>query len=230
MTMSQQCTCKSGCGCSNTKSTLSFLRGDEVAVFHKKPHFVQGKFYPESVLAIYNDDDPLNPRREYDNVGHMICFNRSYDLGDKHDLKQDDFNSWEDVKKHLIKKCKAEIIMPLYILDHSGLWISTSKYDCDPGGWDTSFVGYIYVTKKEIECEWGTGEDAYEKATSYLGGEVADYNDYLTNNCYGYVEYAPDENGDWQYGDSCWGFLGDYDYILNEMRYDKKDEIQVKRR
>lgn len=228
--MSQQCQCKSGCGCSSAVTLVSVLRGDEVALFHKKPHFEKGKFYPESVLAIYTDDDPMNPRTEYDNVGHMICLNSKYDLGDKHDLKAEDFTSWEDVKKHLVKKCKAEIIMPLYILDHSGIWMSTSRFECDSGGWDTSFVGYIYCTKKEIEREWGTGEDAYEKATKYLEGEVSDYNDYLTNNCYGYIEYAPDENGEWCDGDSCWGFLGDYDYILAETGYSKKDELSIKRR
>src|ERR1039457_3716938 len=28
--------------------------------------------------------DPLNPRKEYDNVGTMVCWHRNYDLGDKH--------------------------------------------------------------------------------------------------------------------------------------------------
>jgi hypothetical protein len=223
--MSPECTCKSGCGCSNAKSTLSFLRGDEVAVFHKKPHFVKGKFYPESVLGIYTDDDPMNPRKEYDNVGHMICFHRRYDLGDKHTIDPEDFSEI-GLRQYLEKKCKAEILLPLYLLDHSGLWISTGRYECDSAGWDTSFVGYIYVTKKEITKEWGNTSEGYEKARNYLVGEVQNYNDYLSNNCYGYVEYAPDENGEWQEGDSCWGFLGDYKYILQETGYDEKDEIK----
>jgi hypothetical protein len=229
MTMSQQCTCKSGCGCANTKSTLSFLRGDEVAVFHKKPHFVQGKFYPESVLGIYDDDDPMNPRTECDNVGHMICFHKRYDIGDKTDIKPEDFSKM-GLRNYLIKKCKAEILLPLYLLDHSGLWISTGRFECDPGGWDTSGIGYIYCTKKEIAHEWGDTPEGYEKARQYLLGEVENYNEYLTGNCYGYIEYAPDENGDWQDGDSCWGFLGNYKYILNETGYDEKDEIMTKRR
>jgi hypothetical protein len=35
-------------------------------------------------LEIFFDEDPLNPREEFDNLGTMVCFHRRYSLGDKH--------------------------------------------------------------------------------------------------------------------------------------------------
>lgn len=34
-------------------------------------------------LSVFYDDDAPNPRKEWDNVGTMVCWHRRYDLGDK---------------------------------------------------------------------------------------------------------------------------------------------------
>ena len=36
-------------------------------------------------LFIHPDENPLNPRKDWDNFGKMICWHRRYDLGDDHD-------------------------------------------------------------------------------------------------------------------------------------------------
>jgi hypothetical protein len=42
-------------------------------------------------IQIRSDDDPTNPRKEWDHPGtHMVCWHRDYDLGDKHDYKDSD--------------------------------------------------------------------------------------------------------------------------------------------
>ena len=41
-------------------------------------------------LKIVVDNDPLNPREDYDNFGHMTCWHRRYNLGDKHDFETPD--------------------------------------------------------------------------------------------------------------------------------------------
>ena len=43
-------------------------------VAHKSPY----------TLLISEDDMPLNPRKEYDNLGKMVCWHRHYQLGDQH--------------------------------------------------------------------------------------------------------------------------------------------------
>ena len=35
-------------------------------------------------LLISEDDMPLNPRKESDNLGKMVCWHRHYQLGDQH--------------------------------------------------------------------------------------------------------------------------------------------------
>ncbi len=43
-------------------------------------------------LKVEVEDNAQNPRTEWDNLGTMVCFHRSYSLGDKTDLKSDDFD------------------------------------------------------------------------------------------------------------------------------------------
>lgn len=44
------------------------------------------------------------------------------------------------------------VFMPVYLLDHSGLSLSTSRFACP---WDTSMIGYVYVTKDKALYESG---------------------------------------------------------------------------
>lgn len=115
------------------------------------------------------------------------------------------------------------VIMPLYLLDHSGLWmrcgqngdVGLDKYNIfqvDPGCWDTSLVGWIYCTWKDVKLEYGKGPEALGKAENYLRGEVETYSDYLSGAVYGY-EIEPKEGNKVHCDDSCWGFYG---YKWNE--------------
>lgn len=36
------------------------------------------------LLQIMYDDEPMNPRTDYDNFGHMVCWHSRYNLGDEH--------------------------------------------------------------------------------------------------------------------------------------------------
>ncbi len=151
-------------------------------------------------IKIYQDDNALDPRKEFDHMGTMICFHRDYNMGDEHNLTQDDLMT-------LVRR-KDVLAVPLYLLDHSGLWLRTGRFAEDPGGWDTSFIGYIYVTWKTIQKEYGkVTVKTKEKALNYLEAEVKEYNDFLTGNVYGYV--IEEKSGETL--DSCWGFYGDYD-------------------
>jgi hypothetical protein len=41
---------------------------------------------PRYRIEIVRDDEPRNPREDYDNFGTMACWHRSYNLGDKHNF------------------------------------------------------------------------------------------------------------------------------------------------
>lgn len=98
-------------------------------------------------------------------------------------------------------------ILPLYLLDHSGLWMSTSSF-YDP--WDSGQVGWIYITKAGFLRESGYAKSNWpQRAYEILEGEVKIYNQYLTGEVCGFQEFELDEDGDWiETENSCCGFYG----------------------
>lgn len=154
-------------------------------------------------IDIFQDDDPINPRVDYDNIGTMVCFHRRYQLGDKdHGFKSpQEFREW----------CKGKklIILPLYLFDHSGLTISTSDFGDQ---WDSGQVGWIFIRPSEAIKQWGKKVDYQEKALECIKAEVEEYDNYLRGNVYGYVVKSPEGK---EIG-SCWGFIGKTDYVIEE--------------
>ena len=175
-------------------------------------------------LKIYSDDNPESPR-EWDNLGTMVCFHSRYNLGDKHDFSTPDefmeFLNQDNV-----------ISLPLYLYDHSGITMRTHRYN-KPGSaywqypeWDSSHIGYIYVTKETVREQYGwkvITASRLEKIIQHLLNEVKTYDDYLTGNVYGFILECAICG---KQIDSCWGFYGDNAIkdIQNEVQdYDCED-------
>ena len=160
-----------------------------------------------NTLEIHHDDGDSNPR-EWDNLGKMVCFHRRYTLGEKHDYQQDEHNSWEQLKDAIEEKERPIVILPLYLYDHSGITMNTTGFSC---GWDSGQVGWIYVTKKQLEIlgthisDNETYAEFKERLEKILVAEVKLYDQYLTGDVYGFI--LKDSEGDEI--DSCWGFYGD---------------------
>ena len=125
------------------------------------------------------DEDPQSPR-EWDNFGTMYCYHRRYTLGDTTDIPK--LNTTQELQKYLIEEKKAAVMLPLFLLDHSGITMRAGDNfsNVDPQGWDTSFVGYIYATKEKLKEE-GISK---EKARRILEAEVKTYDQFLTGDCY----------------------------------------------
>ncbi len=148
-------------------------------------------------VKIFVDDDPQNPRTEWDNIGTMVCFHGRYELGDKnHGYSSDDYSSWDEMKSAIIKTERPVVILPVYLMDHSGLSVSTSLFGCP---WDSGQIGFIFAKRRAALDACGakrvTG-GLRKKAIGWLEGEIETYDKYLRGEVYGY------EYGD----DSCWGF------------------------
>lgn len=156
-------------------------------------------------IKIERDCEPLNPRAEWDQIGRMVCFHRHYNLGDEHEYNADDYESWDDIGNALIADgAHPDLIMSLYLYDHSGIAISTSPFRCRR---DSGQVGFIYMTKADAVANWGKKlftAKVKEKARACLEAEVKVYDQYLRGAVYGYVLTAEDGEKD-----SCWGFFGD---------------------
>ena len=160
-------------------------------------------------LEIVQDTDPMNPRKEWDNLGTMVCFHKRYDLGDKHDYRTEDYDGWDELKEGIETNEGEIVILPLYLYDHSGITISTSSFDCR---WDSGQVGFIFVSKYKILKEYGKEMDT-ETIEKYLEGEVETYDQYLTGDIYGYriskVTECELGHEHKEEVDSCWGFYGE---------------------
>lgn len=192
------------------------------------------------------DSSPFNPREMGDELGTMVCWHPDYLLGD-YQLAggavetvyetgggRSDFRSMEVLERYLRRVQGAVCILPLYLLDHSGLAMSAgSNYvgrgDTASGGrdswgnargWDTTMVGFIYTTAERVQelcgapvragdafyCprDWPADRSAREWVESQLRCEVSTYDSYLQGEVYWYTV----ENDRGEILDSCGGFLG----------------------
>lgn len=160
-------------------------------------------------IKIFYDLYPESPR-EWSNVGTMICSHRNYTLGDEQ-FSPDEYEGWEDLYKHLREERKAEIILPLFLYDHSGI----TMYTTGDGGyrqheaWDSGQVGFIYCTQEDIDREW---DGDAKQAEECLRGEIKTYDQYLTGDVYGFSITNPKTGEEI---DSCWGFYG-IEYVKQE--------------
>lgn len=163
-------------------------------------------------IHIEQDTEADSPRN-WGNLGKMVCWHRRYDLGDKHEFKTpDDFTEWS--KLNVISA-----MLPLHLLDHSGIWMRTTSFrDVDPGQWDSGQVGWIYMTEEEFEG--GCGGDL-QKALDQLRAEVDTYNKYLQGEVY---RYWLDRNG--ELGHSCGGYYS-YDECLEEAKEEATNAAAV---
>ena len=179
-------------------------------------------------LEIVYDPDPESPR-EWDNLGTMVCWHSKYALGDKQpkmDLRDwshrlvnmdDDTEPsvvWEEIHKQFI-------ILPLYLYDHGGITMRTSKFSC---GWDSGQVGWIY-------CEKGKEGMTDEQLTNYLEGEVETYDTFLRGEIYGFRAYklvTCKECGhiEEEEVDLCWGFYGS-DHVKSGLIEYLPDEFKA---
>ena len=186
--------------------------------------------YRGETITIWNDTDSLNPRKDWDNGTVMVCRHSGYDLGNDDDIDDSECSNWKEVAE-LIQKEKSPIaILPLYLIDHSGISMSTGAFSCP---WDSGQVGFIYVDEKGAE-EMGwtkeyiktltdgkdekyAGKTREEILIGFMQSDVKVYDDYITGSVYGYtVEDGEDP--------SCGGYFG-YDFEKSGLLPDARASI-----
>lgn len=175
-------------------------------------------------VKILPDEEPGNGNpRDADNLGVMLANgHRHYTLGDAdfsrsipeydraaallNDIINDEDiahgqTSFETVVRRRFKEeLGATVVLPLWLLDHSGLAMRTSTFFGDPGNWDSGVVGFIFDTPRTREM-CGTPLDRIQEV---LQGEVEAYDMYLQGDVWGYQ--VEDPSG--EEVDACWGYLG----------------------
>lgn len=143
-------------------------------------------------LTIEADYDAENPRTAWDNLGVLYVPRppRGYSMTDKGASAED--------------AADAPVVLPVYVIDHSGIALSEKPFGCP---WDSWQAGCLYITEKTLLAEYGQDTaETRKKAKNYLRGELRDYAAYVSGEVY---EYAITRESDGELIDSCWGFYGD---------------------
>jgi len=165
-------------------------------------------------IEIEHDECAENPRTEWDShLGTMVCFHKRYELGDEdHGYDKDDYDSWEELEKAIMKNEDIAVILPIYMYDHSGVTINTTGFNCQ---WDSGQIGFIFVSKRDArkQMEWTNfTKKRLVELNKYLLGEIRVYDNYLTGGVYRYTLKSLDgEDLEGDEMDSCSGFYG-YDH------------------
>lgn len=169
------------------------------------------------------EDYWISPRDYCESLGHIVCWCSNYDIGEKHTY-EDARALMEDIaEKHgitcrydkegnLTKKCLEQIksnivILPIYMLDHSGISISVTPFGCP---WDSGQIGFVYCTKKEIVSYLGR-EDT-QSALKIMIEEVETYNNYMSGDHYGWSVYTAHQcehcnHTEWELDENCCGYF-----------------------
>lgn len=154
-------------------------------------------------IEIEHDDAPVNPRKEYDQIGEIVTWGKLQHLSDNPDIPAK-YTGTE--YKRLLEE-NGSFHLPVYCYQHSCIMLSTAPFSCP---WDSGQIGFIFMSKKTFEEEYSGN---ITTATRVLVGEVEEFSNYLNGDIYGYI--IKDENGD--IIDSCWGING-YDYCMSEAK------------
>lgn len=166
-------------------------------------------------LHILPDEDPVHPRSDCDNLGHLLCWHRNYDIGDDNPYTHSS-GFWQD------KALQGSIFVMLevYGLDHSGIRVSCSPYN---DLWDSGKLGIIYATKDDVLKEFGDlADETKELVKNRLIGEVTDYDNYLITDFYYFLIEGPDG----EHIDSCGSFSGNnMQDICENMKEHTSDEF-----
>ncbi len=165
-----------------------------------------GNFMIKHTFKIEQDEDCESPR-EWDNLGTLLCTHKRYELGDIKESKEIpwyDFNSLEEAKNYIEKEYDAALILPLYLLDHSGISMRVTDFH---DRWDSGGVGFIVVSKEKVRKEYSVkriSKKTLETVKKVLIGEVETYSQYLEGAVYGYQILDDKDN----VIESLWGIYG----------------------
>ena len=185
----------------------------------------EAKSYKGHNITVEYQNDPSSPR-ENDNICVFHIGHSRYAFGDKnYQDRQGIDDAFQKAKK------AGDIVLPLYIYDHSGITISLSPFSCP---WDSGQVGFIQVPKKTMIKEFGKKnftKALRAKALDWAKMEVEEMDGFVRGEVFGYIV-----DGDKDHEHSCWGYysiedaMDEAEGIINWIVADetKKHHEQIK--
>ncbi len=124
------------------------------------------------LLQVMYDTEPLNPREDYDNFGHMMCWHRRYNLGD-----ENRFEAPNDFLMDIVKRTASEYAIIRYARFGKSDTIRLS-YDKSAHGWSIEYYdGYSKKWYQEDFVEGRLEDNAKDVADCLI--EAMSNNDLL---------------------------------------------------
>lgn len=179
--------------------------------------------HQDKLVCIRVDEDPQDPRKEWDNAGIFWAWHRRYTIGDedevtrhgktfrKSDFDPSDFRNFGELADAIYAKHCAVLVLPVYLMDHSGLSLSVSDFR---DRWDSGQLGVIWLPREGL-ADIGykiASKGALAKAEDLLKSEVAVQDAYVSGSVFGWESYAlverDGEPAKGEFLDSCWGYYG----------------------
>lgn len=165
------------------------------------------------IAFIYQDTTPEIPRN-WHNTGFLVSFSPKLPSDDYDRLPSDltidgviptnkealtileqqltKLGSWSAMEK-VLQQHGAIVCYPVYLMDHSGLRVSTTPdafQACDPEKWDWSQIGFIFATKASILRDYQDITPAIlADVQQALQSEIEILDQYLRNDVYGYTVF-----------------------------------------
>lgn len=148
----------------------------------------------DEYVEVIHDWD-FNPRDPswIDLYTTMVCFHSRYAFGDiqfdpslGYEFAKE--NWWnpdsgntaiDDFGEFIRKNYDIVDILPIYLLDHSGLTIRHYPFSC---GWDSAPIGFIFMTKEKAREAYGVKyvtKKIRERVRKWLISEIEEYDRYL---------------------------------------------------
>ena len=147
----------------------------------------------------------------------------------------------------MIDACDQIAIFPVYMYDHGSiaLSVSNSQYPFNDR-WDSGQLGWWYITKEEAEKEWWKGDDWKQSFLERIKDYIEEFNEIESGNCWGFICAEKDlideriaglsERNPYRVRclrseissnqtDSCWGYIGDYEKLVQDYCSDQHLEI-----
>ena len=146
--------------------------------------------YKNYSIELWHDENAESPRK-WSNISRMICFHKRYKLGDEHRWKDEEFESWEELRKEIAGDGEHILaIKPLNMYEHSGIAISTGTFGCD---WDSMQIGWIFITKEmwikdmQLSENFKFNDAVVKEAEKRIDSEVEIYGQWLSGDIVGFT-------------------------------------------
>jgi len=183
---------------------------DEVEIIKKGNHFYA--FY------LAQDDGYESPDAWGGDSIFLVNYHRDFWVENKKVIDKHDVIDW--YRGEEIEQEKDYKIFMLSCLVHSGVWLSLGRdFPCDPGGWDTSHVGVVLVSKKDFKTE--------EKQREAAQAIVDEWTMCLSGDVYGVIWEKFDKDKNLIDCESVWGYYGHKNALgelQNQKEYIEKQE------